>query len=316
MSVTMMTTPLRRDAPASSPFDDVSRFLRTAKGSLFAVFVPLLVLAARAAGWQAALPHVAIAVGGACLAELMAVGLGKAAWRWPTSALLSGLIVAFVLGPETPPILVLALGALASASKHIVTTGRGHIFNPAALALFVSVPLFATDQSWWGALPDLPWPWLLVLLVGGAFVVDRVNKFPLVLSFLGIYFGLFTLVAFLDPMRVSEMFRTPFVQAALFLAFFMLTDPPTSPSRYTDQVWIGALVAAAGCVAQLLGAGQSFLLIGLLVGNLALALRRGLAPTAISTSVATPIRTNRATPRGSHASSLSARAAPDRSTTG
>src|SRR5712691_2604631 len=52
---------------------------------------------------------------------------------------------------------------------------------------------------------------------------------------------------------VAEKFRAPFVQAALFLALCMLTDPPTSPSRYRDQVWVGALAAATACAAQLLG---------------------------------------------------------------
>ena len=61
------------------------------------------------------------------------------------------------------------------------------------------------------------------------------------------------------------MFREPFLQAALFLAFFMLTDPPTSPNRYGDQVWFGVLAALSAGAAQLLGAGQVFLLIGVLV---------------------------------------------------
>ena len=96
------------------------------------------------------------------------------------------------------------------------------------------MPLFATGQSWWGALPDLPWPFLAVLLVAGAVVAERVDKLPLVLTFLGTYFGLFTAVALANPSAVVEMFRAPFLQAALFLAFFMLTDPPTAPGRYRE----------------------------------------------------------------------------------
>jgi hypothetical protein len=72
------------------------------------------------------------------------------------------------------------------------------------------------------------------------------------------------------------MFRAPFVQSALFMALFMLTDPPTSPSRYADQLWIGALVGIISGVAQLLGAGQAYLLVGVLGGNVALAARRWL----------------------------------------
>jgi Na+-translocating ferredoxin:NAD+ oxidoreductase RnfD subunit len=274
MSVTTLTMSSRSGSAATSPFKQAVRWLRTPKAWLFAIFVPLLVLAAPVAGWPATLHHVVLAVAGACVAEIAALEARHRPWRFPSSALLSGLIVAFVLGPETPSLVTLVLGALATVSKHLLVTRRGHVFNPAALALLVAVPLFATDQSWWGALPDLAWPWTLLLLLGGIVLVDRLNKLPLLIAFLGVYFGLFTAVAFADPVRVSEMFRPPFVQAALFLAFFMLTDPPTSPSRYADQVWIGALVALVSCLAQLLGAGQSYLLIGLLAGNVALAVRR------------------------------------------
>src|SRR5205814_2937514 len=127
---------------------------------------------------------------------------------------------------------------------------------------------------WWGALADAPWPWLLLLLAGGAFVVDRIERWPLVLSFLGTYFALFTLSALVNPVAVAEMFRAPFLNAALFLALFMLTDPPTAPARTEDQVWIGVLVAVAAFLAQLAGAGQSYLLIGLLARNAVLACQR------------------------------------------
>jgi Na+-translocating ferredoxin:NAD+ oxidoreductase RnfD subunit len=211
------------------------------------------------------------------LTELLIARFDKRRIGWPSSAVLSGLIIAFVLDPGTPWAVTACLGILATVSKQVIATTRWHIFNPAGLALLVSIPLFGTAQSWWGALPDLPWPFVLVLLSGGAFVVDRINKFPLVLSFAGAYVGLFTLVALVNPVAVAEMYRTPFAQSALFLALFMLTDPPTSPSRFNDQIWIGALAGVASVVAQLVGVGQAYLLVGALVGNVALAVRRTLA---------------------------------------
>jgi Na+-translocating ferredoxin:NAD+ oxidoreductase RnfD subunit len=251
-----------------------THFLRTPKGALLIVFVALLGLAGTTAGWSIALPHLVAAVAGACLMELLIARFDGRHLGWPSSALLSGLIVAFVLDPVTLWPVTACVGMLATISKHLIATRRWHVFNPAALALLISIPLFATGQSWWGALPDLPWPFLFVLLAGGAFVVDRINKFPLVLSFCATYFGLFTLAGLIDAPAVAEMFRTPFVQSALFLALFMLTDPPTSPSRYADQVWMGALVGVTSCVAQLLGVGQAYLLVGVLAGNVALAARR------------------------------------------
>src|SRR5439155_18546819 len=115
------------------------------------------------------------------------------------------------------------------------------------------IPVFATGQSWWGAGGDLAWPFLALVLAGGTLMVDRLNKFPLVLTFLGVYFGLCTALSFGDAAAVAELFRAPFVQAAVFRAVFMLTDPPTSPSRTFDQVWVGALVAVVACASQLLG---------------------------------------------------------------
>jgi Na+-transporting NADH:ubiquinone oxidoreductase subunit NqrB len=236
-----------------------------------AVFAVLLAVAGTATGWSDVLPHVLAALIGACGIELLVSALVIRRMSWPTSAMLSGAIVAFILAPQTPLVETMWIAALATASKYLLTTSRGHIFNPAALALVVSIPLFATGQSWWGAGGDMDWPFMLLVLAGGALVVDRINKFPLVLSFAGAYFGAFTLISLVDPTTVAEMFRAPFVQSAVFLGMFMLTDPPTSPGRYAEQIWVGVLAALTACVAQLLGAGQAYLLVGVLMGDAALA---------------------------------------------
>jgi Na+-translocating ferredoxin:NAD+ oxidoreductase RnfD subunit len=252
------------------------QFLRTPKGTLSAIFVLLFGLAATAIGWSVAVPHMVAAVLGASLTELVVSRLDGGPVRWPTSAILSGAIVGFVLGPTTPHVVTAAVAILATLGKHLLATDRWHIFNPAALALLVSVPLFGTGQSWWGALPDLSWPFTFVLVALGAVIVSRINKFPLVLSYLGVLFALSAALGRIDPVTASEMFRTPFIQATLFLAVFMLTDPPTSPARYAEQVAIGVLAAAVSVAAEEAGAGQVYLLIGVLVGNAALALRRAL----------------------------------------
>jgi Na+-transporting NADH:ubiquinone oxidoreductase subunit NqrB len=249
----------------------MKKFLRTPKGTLLAIFAGLLAIAGTATGWSVVGPHLLAAILGACGLELLVCAFVNRRLIWPTSALLSGMIVAFVLSPETPLIETLWIAGLATASKYLIATRRGHVFNPAALALLVSIPLFATGQSWWGAGGDLPWPFILLVLAGGALIVDRINKFPLVLTFAAVYFGAFTVPALLDPSPVAEMFRAPFVQSAAFLAVFMLTDPPTSPGRYMEQIWFGALAAITACLAQLMGAGQAYLLIGVLVPNAALA---------------------------------------------
>ena len=198
----------------------------------------------------------------------------KRRWRVPSSALLTALIVFSILATSESWLVLAWTSSFGVVSKRILRTERGHIFNPAALALLWASIAFGSGESWWGALGDQPWAFVGVLIVAGAYLTDRLNKLPMVLTYLGTYFGAFTLVAVLNPHATAEMFRDPFLQAALFLAFFMLTDPPTSPNRYGEQVGY-ALVAAIGAVAaQLLNAGQVFLLVGVLLANVALAVVR------------------------------------------
>lgn len=161
------------------------------------------------------------------------------------------------------------------ASKYVLRTRSGNIFNPAALALVATFHVFHTGQSWWGALPSVPAYGVIVLLATGLFITDRVNKMPLALGFLGIYFLLFTVTAFVgDSRRVVEIFRTPDLQAVLFFAFFILTDPPTAPWKYPDQLICGAIVAVTSyAIFEWIGAAY-YLLAGVLVGNIWEARRR------------------------------------------
>jgi Na+-translocating ferredoxin:NAD+ oxidoreductase RnfD subunit len=116
---------------------------------------------------------------------------------------------------------------------------------------------------------------MVVLIACGVFIADRVNKMPLVLAFLGAYFVIFTAAAFLrDPTRVAEIFRPPDIQAVLFFAFFILTDPPTSPVRYGEQFVCAAIAAVTSAIVfEGLGAAH-YLLTGALVANVQEAWRR------------------------------------------
>src|SRR5579864_9538783 len=255
-------------------------FLRTPKGQLLCIFGVLLLLAAPFDGGLAVLPNVLIASLAACGLDVAYTYWESRRWILPSSALLSGLIVAFILGPQEPWIVVAWVAGFSSVSKHLFANQREHIFNPAALALVLSVPLFSSGQSWWGALGDAPGPLALVLIACGAFIVDRLNKFPLVLVFLATYFVAFGTASIFNAQVVAEMFRSPFVQSALFLSFFMLTDPPTSPNRLGDQVVFGVAAALVAFISQLVGAGQVYLLLGVLAANIWLAVRRWLGRRA------------------------------------
>jgi Na+-translocating ferredoxin:NAD+ oxidoreductase RnfD subunit len=118
-------------------------------------------------------------------------------------------------------------------------------------------------------IPELAPMALVALFAAGVFIADRVNKIPMVLIFLWIYYLLFTLTAYLgNPAHVAEIYRAPDLHAVLYFTFFILTDPPTSPVKYPHQLIYGAIVAVTSyAFFQLIGAVY-YLLAAVLVGNL------------------------------------------------
>jgi Na+-translocating ferredoxin:NAD+ oxidoreductase RnfD subunit len=248
--------------------DPVRRFFRTPKGLLLLVLPLLATLAATNEGLRLALPEVIGAATGAALLDVALARIIRGAWFFPSGALLSGLIVALIVSPTEPLRVAVVTGMLAVNSKYLFQARGRHIFNPAALALVVAYFLFASEQNWWGALANVPPPLVVVLIATGLFIADRVNKMPMVLAFLGCFLSLFTIATFLGRAgQAGEIFRAPDINAALFFAFFMLTDPPTSPARYRDQVIYGVIVAVASAAIFLTIGALYYLPAGLLIGN-------------------------------------------------
>jgi Na+-translocating ferredoxin:NAD+ oxidoreductase RnfD subunit len=253
----------------------VRRFYKTPKGLLVIVLVALAAIAAPHEGVRVVAPGLLGAVLVAGVMDVLILRTRHTRWEFPSGAVLTALIVVMVLSPQTPWPVVTLTSALAVLSKYVVRTRAGNVFNPAALAIVAMFPLFHANQSWWGALPEVGPIAQVALLVCGVFIVDRVNRMPLVLAFLAMYYLLFTVTAFVsDPAWVSEIFRTPDLQAVLYFALFILTDPPTSPVKYRDQVVFAVIVAVASyAIFEWMGAVY-YLLAGVLIGNVWEAWRR------------------------------------------
>ena len=253
----------------------LKKFFKTPKGLLIIVLAILMAVAAPSQGVAAALAGLAAASIPACVLDLFILRFRKSVWEFPSGALLTAMILSMLLRVQEPWWVLAATSSLAVLSKYIFRSRTANVFNPAALALIASFYLFHTGQNWWGALVDLPLPYRALLLAGGLFIADRVNKMPLALSFLGIYFALFTAASLAgNPLNVAEIFRTPDAEAALYFAFFILTDPPTSPAKYPDQIRCGILVAVVSFAFFELWGAVYFLLAGTMFGNLWEAWRR------------------------------------------
>jgi Na+-translocating ferredoxin:NAD+ oxidoreductase RnfD subunit len=253
----------------------VRHFFRTAKGLLIVVLIALVAIAAPHEDMPAVASGLLSAVAAAAILDVLFLRLRHTRWEFPSGAVLTALIVSMVLSTQTPWYVAALVSAVAIISKYVVRTRAGNVFNPAALAIVATFPLFHEGQSWWGALPEVVPIVQLSLLGTGIFIADRVNKMPLVLAFLATYFLLFTIGAFIsDPAWVSEVFRTPDLQAVLFFALFILTDPPTSPVRYPDQLVFATIVAVASFAIFEWTGAVYYLMAAVLIGNVWEAWRR------------------------------------------
>lgn len=246
----------------------LKRFLKTPKGLALLAIGTVAVVATSGAGPARVMPVLSAGVLSAMLIDAPILRWRDGAWSFPSGALLTGLIVAMILSPFQPWYVAATTSVVAIASKYVFRVRNANVFNPAALALAATFYVFHAGHSWWGALPDLSPVAIIALFATGIFICDRVNKMPAVLAFLGVYYLLVTITAYVgNPARVADLYRAPDLHAALYFAFFMVTDPPTSPPKHRDQLVFGTIVAVASYAAfELIGAAY-FLLAGLLVAN-------------------------------------------------
>jgi hypothetical protein len=244
------------------------RFLRTPKGLTLIIFIGLVAVSSLKLGGDVATSRVIVAAVTAAAIDIAVIYWRRGQWILPDGAVLTGMIVALVLRPQESWLVLVVTVAVAILSKHALRTHWSNILNPAAFALVAAAIVLHTGQSWWGALPDLGVIGALVLLVAGGFIADRLNKLPMILAFFGAYFTLFAVASIFRSATVAETFLTPDLQAALFFAFFMLDDPPTSPVRHEDQIVFGIVVAVVAYFVFMQFGGVYFLPAGLLAGNL------------------------------------------------
>ena len=250
-------------------------FFKTPKGLVTIILVLLVAMAAPGEGVRTVAIGLGSAAAAAGFVDALILRARKKIWEYPSGAVLTALIVGMVLRAQEPWYVVTLTAVAAVLSKYLLRTRSANVFNPAALAVIGSFYVFHTGQSWWGALPELPMWAQLALVAAGVFITDRVNKMPLVLTFLGVYFLLFTVTAYVTDARwVSEIYRPPDLEAALYFAFIILTDPPTSPAKYPDQIVCGVIVAVVSYAFFEWRGVVYYLLAGVLAGNIWEAWRR------------------------------------------
>jgi Na+-translocating ferredoxin:NAD+ oxidoreductase RnfD subunit len=245
-----------------------NQWTKTPKGYMVMAMIAYLVIASIGSLNIKGIENAAVAVGVTLAVDVIWCLIARRKRIMLDGAVITGLIISLVLSTTTSWSIIAATSFIAILSKHILVHRKKPIFNPASLGLLLSILFFQTGQSWWGAFGDLPAWTLVLLLVGGYSAANRVNKFPQVFAFLGTFLILLYMMNKLNVGDAFDALRPPFINATLFFAFFMLTDPPTSPAKAKDQFLFGVLTAVVGAVVYGLFGGLMYLFIGLLIGNL------------------------------------------------
>lgn len=244
------------------------QWVKSPKGYVILALVAYLLLASIGSQTINGISNAIIAVVVSVTLDILCSLMVKRKKIMPLGAIITGLIISLILSITTSWSIIAATSAISILSKYLLVYRKKPVFNPAAFGLLLSILLFGTGQSWWGAFGDLPAWTNIFLLIGGYAVMNRVNKAPQVLSFLGTFFVILCLMGLFNVGNAAEALRTPFINAALFFGFFMLTDPPTSPAKVKGQLIFGILAAVAGAVVYGFFGGLMYLFIGLLLGNL------------------------------------------------
>ncbi len=246
-------------------------------------------------GWvrldfEVGLPQAAVCIGSALVAQ----AVGTRVWRLPRfeyrSALISGLSLCLLLRTDHLA-LAAAAGAVAIGGKFLLRWRGKHLFNPTNLGL-VTLMLASDGRVWvspgqWGSVAFIAF----LLVCAGGLVVMRAARADVTLSFLAAYVGLVLGRALWlgDPIAIP-LHRLQ-SGALLIFAFFMISDPRTTPDSRAGRVIFAALVATAGWWLQVHFFIQTGLLWALAAGALCVpALDRLLPGRRYQWSVSIPER--------------------------
>lgn len=192
--------------------------------------------------WQ-----IAITLGMAQLTQLAGTRYFNLPFFDPKSALISSLSLCLLL--RTNDLAVAALAAvIAIGSKFIIHWKHKHVFNPTNLALVV---ILASGLGWispgqWG---QIAWFGFLIACLG-SLVVTRAARADITLAVLSFYIGL--LIA--RALWLGDPLTIPLHQiesgALLIFAFFMISDPKTTPDSRAGRLIYAILVALTALYVQ------------------------------------------------------------------
>ncbi len=180
------------------------------------------------------------AFAGAITAQAIGTWVTGARWEWKSAAITS--LSLSILLRATDPAFWFAAGLIGVGAKFLIRWNGKHVFNPACIGIVLIT--LATPAAWvspgqWGQAP-----WFAAFAVGfAALVLSSARRLDIALGFLGVFAALtFARAAWLGDPTAIPIHRLQ-SGALLVFAFFMITDPRSTPDSRLGRLIFAAAVA-------------------------------------------------------------------------
>ncbi len=184
--------------------------------------------------------QIAAAIGAALGAQALGALLVASRFDWK-SALITGLSLSLLLRANDLWPFV-AAAAIAIGSKFALRRNGRHVFNPANLGIVAMLAFggaaWTSTGEWGGA------PWFTLLIAAlGALTCWRASRLDAALIYLGVFAALVIARALYlgDPLAIPALRLSH--GALILFAFFMISDPKTTPEDPLQRALFMALAA-------------------------------------------------------------------------
>lgn len=223
---------------------------------VFFILLTYLVLGFTLLGFNRTPTQALITTFSTCLLEVVLARLLRKKWIFPFSALVTSMSLSILLNYSHNYYMLLVPVYYSIATKYVFTINGRHVFNPAQIAVTLSLLtagtlITAAPAYQWNGIENMS---VFIAMLGIFFLLPKINRHYLVISFL----LTFTIQTFLRAMIMKHHlpFETLFLgtlsSPAFFLfTFFMITDPATSPKSKKLQIVFGILIATIDLIYHL-----------------------------------------------------------------
>lgn len=237
---------------------------------VFGILLSYLVLGFTVLGFNRTPYQALITTFSTGLFEVFLARIFKKKWIFPLSALITSCSLSILLNYSHNYWVLLVPVYFAIASKYVFTFNGRHVYNPAQIAVTLSL-IFTPNLI--SVAPAYQWNGVaamgsFIAMFGVFLLLPRINRHWLVITFL----TTFTVQTYLRAMIMKHHlpFETLFLgtltsPAFLLFTFFMITDPATSPPTKRGQIIVGFFIAFIDLLLHLKQSYYTFFFAGAIV---------------------------------------------------